>query len=432
MYTACLHNATAYSSTCRSTPACARAPGDWRRSRRVAVRLDAAPPGLTLRLQKDWPDRMSDLRALIWPIYLPSLINQLCEQLTATSVALFALQISGSTALAGAAVGATGLGVVVSNVPASLLYRVLGAQRTLATGQAISGLASVIVAQGCRVRSMALFVAGLALIGVGDATFLIARSSRVREVTTPAVRGRATAMFGGIGRVAQVFGPPAGGFIVGRVGVGMAFMLRGVGLFVGALTVIFSRGFVPTSQALDDTAGGPAAFKRGAAPAPYKQSLPSARRGAARLARRLVVGCLPMFTLSAMRQSRSAIIPLVGAGIGLGPQELGVLVGLASMAETALFIPAGFLYDTIGRKATSIPGMLTMAAGFAVLSRAGSKSALAAASVLIGVGNGLTSGLVQLLAQDLAPPPPDAGNFLSDLVTAWVILEEFNLALALS
>ena len=63
------------------------------------------------------------LRPLVWPIYLPSLINQLSAELTATSVALFALEISGSTALAGAAVGATGLGVVVSNVPASLLYR---------------------------------------------------------------------------------------------------------------------------------------------------------------------------------------------------------------------------------------------------------------------------------------------------------------------
>ena len=118
------------------------------------------------------------LRPLVWPIYLPSLINQLSAELTATSVALFALEISGSTALAGAAVGATGLGVVVSNVPASLLYRcerlalppnplissytterslsrrALGARRTLATGQAISGLASLVAALGCRARSM--------------------------------------------------------------------------------------------------------------------------------------------------------------------------------------------------------------------------------------------------------------------------------------
>ena len=56
-----------------------------------------------------------------------------------------------------------------------------------------------------------------------------------------------------------------------------------------------------------------------------------------------------MFTLCAMRQARSAVIPLVGAQLGLRPQELGVLVGIASMAETVLFLPAGFLYDTIGK-----------------------------------------------------------------------------------
>jgi MFS family permease len=152
-----------------------------------------------------------------------------------------------------------------------------------------------------------------------------------------------------------------------------------------------------------------------------------------------------------MHQARGAIIPLVGAEIGLDPQQvrrtptpafyscifpyshrnvwanfhlfgqpntspptlqLGALVGLAATAEMCLFLPAGWGYDALGRKATSIPGMAFMAAGFLVLGSAASTRALAAASVLIGVGNGLTSGLVQLLAQDLAPPPPDAAPFI--------------------
>ena len=67
------------------------------------------------------------------------------------------------------------------------------------------------------------------------------------------------------------------------------------------------------------------------------------------------------------------------------------------MAETCLFLPAGWGYDRLGRKATSIPGQGAMALGFLVLARAQTTRALATASVLIGVGNGLTSGLVQLL-----------------------------------
>eukprot|EP01046_Picozoa_sp_COSAG06_P030502 COSAG06_NODE_2900_length_6114_cov_1.782024_5_plen_217_part_00 len=180
------------------------------------------------------------------------------------------------------------------------------------------------------------------LIQVGDATFLIARSSRVREVTTPSIRGRATAMFGGIGRVAQVFGPPIGGLIVARAGVGAAFVLRGVGLMLGALTVLLSKGFVGGAPPPDSP---PTGFE----PAPdAKQPPATGGSGVVQMVRGCVMGCVPMFTLCAMRQARSAVIPLVGAEIGLGPQQLGVLVGFASMAETALFLPAGFLYDTIG------------------------------------------------------------------------------------
>ena len=169
------------------------------------------------------------LAPLVKPIYVPTLINQVSEQLTATSIALFALEITGSRAFAGIAVGAAGIGETVANVPASLVYRALGAQHTLAAGQLLSGVASLLVALACRARARGLFTAALALIGVGDAIFRVGRSAHVREVTAPAIRGRATAMMGGIGRVAQVLGPPIGGVVVARAGIASAFALRAAG-----------------------------------------------------------------------------------------------------------------------------------------------------------------------------------------------------------
>ena len=41
------------------------------------------------------------LRPLVGPIYVPTLVSQLSEQLTATSVAVFALEISGGPPLPG-------------------------------------------------------------------------------------------------------------------------------------------------------------------------------------------------------------------------------------------------------------------------------------------------------------------------------------------
>ena len=132
---------------------------------------------------------------------------------------------------------------------------------------------------------------------------------------------------------------------MGRAGVGIAFVLRGLGLFVGALSVLGSRGFAPVQT---QVATAVSTTAEGGEPTKDSSSSSSTRSDVTWMVRRLVVGCLPMFTLSAMRQSRSAVIPLVGAEIGIGPQQLGVLVGMASMAETVLFLPAGFLYDTIG------------------------------------------------------------------------------------
>lgn len=60
----------------------------------------------------------------------------------------------------------------------------------------------------------------------------------------------------------------------------------------------------------------------------------------------------------------------------------------------------------------AIPGMTAMALGFAVLGRADTRHALTLAAIAIGVGNGMTAGLVQVLAQDLAPPPPDTAPFI--------------------
>ena len=275
----------------------------------------------------------SSLRPLVIPIYTPALLAQLSDTLTSASIALFALDVSGSRAVAGLAVGAAGIGQTVANLPASLIYNRLGARLTLATGQLLNGAASLLAALACRTRSLRLFTAALTLIGVGEAIFTIGRSSRVREITAPAIRGRANSLFGGITRISQVVGPPIGGAVVARAGVSAAFTLRAVGLFAATAVVLCSGGF----------AQGPEPPSTAASPAAKENQGGAASSGAGSSSfARCVVGCVPMFTLSCMRKARDAVIPLIGQQVGLGPQQLGVLVGFSSMAETLLFLPAGW------------------------------------------------------------------------------------------
>ena len=278
----------------------------------------------------------SSLRPLVIPIYTPALLAQLSDTLTSASIALFALEVSGSRAVAGLAVGAAGIGQTMANLPASLIYNRLGARLTLATGQLLNGAASLLAALACRTRSLRLFTAALTLIGVGEAIFTIGRSSRVREITAPAIRGRANSLFGGITRISQVVGPPIGGAVVARAGVSAAFTLRAVGLFAATAVVLCSGGFAQGPEP-PSTAASPAS------PAAKEKQGGAASSGAGSSSfARCVVGCVPMFTLSCMRKARDAVIPLIGQQVGLGPQQLGVLVGFSSMAETLLFLPAGW------------------------------------------------------------------------------------------
>ena len=275
----------------------------------------------------------SSLRPLVIPIYTPALLAQLSDTLTSASIALFALEVSGSRAVAGLAVGAAGIGQTMANLPASLIYNRLGARLTLATGQVLNGAASLLAALACRTRSLRLFTAALTLIGVGEAIFTIGRSSRVREITAPAIRGRANSLFGGITRISQVVGPPIGGAVVARAGVSAAFTLRAVGLFAATAVVLCSGGFAQGPEPPSTPASPAAKEKQG--------RVASSGAGSSSFAR-CVVGCVPMFTLSCMRKARDAVIPLIGQQVGLGPQQLGVLVGFSSMAETLLFLPAGW------------------------------------------------------------------------------------------
>jgi MFS family permease len=76
-----------------------------------------------------------------------------------------------------------------------------------------------------------------------------------------------------------------------------------------------------------------------------------------------------------------------------------------------LFVPAGVLMDKFGRKAAAVPSFTIMAVGMACIPLTYDFWTLMAASVVIGLGNGLGSGTMMTLGADLAPPGA-TGEFL--------------------
>ena len=134
----------------------------------------------------------------------------------------------------------------------------------------------------------------------------------------------------------------------------------------------------------------------------------------------------------AVREGRYVVVPLIGDELGLSVAEVGALVAIGTLADLVLFPVAGFVMDRFGRLAAMMPSFSLIAIGLIVLGWAESTTAAIVAGVIMGVGNGLSSGSMLTLGSDLAPrdePAPflaaiaviqDVGKIIGPLVVGFV------------
>jgi MFS family permease len=71
--------------------------------------------------------------------------------------------------------------------------------------------------------------------------------------------------------------------------------------------------------------------------------------------------------------------------------------------EIVLFYPAGWIMDHHGRFWVAVSCVAVMAVGFALLPLASTAMPLLAVAAVMGVGNGLGSGIVMTIGADVAP-----------------------------
>ena len=107
--------------------------------------------------------------------------------------------------------------------------------------------------------------------------------------------------------------------------------------------------------------------------------------------------------VGALRASRQTILPLWGASLGLEPATIGLVYGISGGIDMLLFYPAGKLMDRYGRRAAAVPAMSLLGLAHLLLPFASGIVGLAAAGLLMGLGNGLSAGLVMTLGADASP-----------------------------
>jgi MFS family permease len=238
--------------------------------------------------------------------------------------------------------------------------------------------------------------------------FGLARQSYLTEAVPIQFRARALSTLGGVMRIGLFIGPFLAAAAIHPLGLAGAYWV-GIGSLLAAAVLAAQMPDLVHHAA------------RHADPRTTDTSAPtilSIARDHRRLFMTVGVGVL---LVSAVRASRQVVIPLWADHIGLAASTASIIYGLAGGIDMLVFYPAGKVMDRKGRNWVAVPSMAIM--GFALLLTPLTHAAvtLLLASLLVGFGNGIGSGMVMTLGADYSPPSGRA-HFLG----VWRLLSDIG------
>ncbi len=323
---------------------------------------------------------------LVMAVYAPTLLFSITTGIMNLILPLYAADFGVPYGVVGVIVAADLFGTLIGDVPAGMLMRRLGKKRLMVLGLALNGMMTLGLYWA---ESVALVGVLRVVSGVGWALFAVSRHAYLADMVSPAQRGRAIAIFGGTFRIGWFIGPSIGGFLAAHFGLRSTFLAYVVLVALTVLTVLrFAREGNPTPQ------------EQGAGSGPGVSLLDLLRTYHHLLARAGIGQILAQMT----RASWRTIIPLYGADvIGLDVAQIGLIMSALSAVDMSLFMPAGMIMDRWGRRFATVPSFGLQGIGLALIPLTGSFAGLLGAGLVIGVGNGLSSGTMMTLGADLAP-----------------------------
>lgn len=316
------------------------------------------------------------------------------QQATLIMLPLYALELGGGAAGAAAVLGLRGLGTMLSDLPAGVAATRLGDKLTMLGGTALAALACI----GFTVTAH-LWVLGLCALvfGAGLGTLMLGRLHYVTRHCPAEYRGRAVTMLAGIQRVGLFVGPAAGGLLAEAFGFAAAFAAAAaLGVAGLVLMALFVRRTPPGTLGV---AGGAQPPLAAIARIVREHRGVFARAGLSSVAMQFV------------RSARQLLVPLWGEAIGLDTASIGLVFGLSSALDAAMFLPAGWLMDFRGRKWSAVPSLAVLGAGLALLPLADGFWSYLAAALVSGLGSGFGTGVVMAFGADFSPRA-NRGEFL--------------------
>ncbi|PPF82746.1 MFS transporter [Subtercola sp. Z020] len=335
---------------------------------------------------------------------LPALLFAIGEGAIIPIIPAVAGSLGATLAVAGVISGMTMIGELVGDIPSGWLVSRLGERRSMIYAAGLSMLSIIL----CLLAPNALvFGIGIFLLGLSAAVFALARHAFMTSFVPVAYRARALSTLGGTFRAGWFIGPFLGAGVIALTGTAQSvFWVMGV--CAVAIVVLLLIVDDPTEKLAKPDAGE--RLLAGESNGLFA-TIWTHRRVLTRIG-------LGVAIVSALRASRTVVLPLWAVSLGIGESNTALIVGVGAALDFALFYTSGQIMDRFGRLWSALPSMIGMGVCLVVLSvthdLAHAAGWFIVLTILLGVSNGISSGIVMTLGADLAPkssPAPFLGAF---------------------
>lgn len=327
--------------------------------------------------------RMFPLRTVVFGAMVPALLFGIAIGIALPIIPTSATRLGADLATAGFVAALLPIGKIVADVPAGALASRIGDDNAMVA----SALLGVVAFAGAALAPTLLVLQiSILMMGMATAVFHLARHAYLTEVTPATHRARVLSTLGGMHRLGYFIGPFIGAAVIVGSSIVPAYWLATGCAVLSLLVLLLAR------------------TRRVQVDAPPRRPEPVTVRRMFREHRRLFL-TLGVATLmvGAVRGARQTVLPLWGEYLGLGPEVISLIFGVSGALDILLFYPAGKIMDRFGRLWVAIPSMLAMGVAMALVPFTDGVTSMSVVAGLLGLGNGLGSGIIMTVGADVAP-----------------------------
>jgi MFS family permease len=349
---------------------------------------DKQPSGLN-----ETSPQLTRWRDIVITAYGPTLLVSIGQGAILPLVALSARAHGASVATAAFVVALIGIGQLVGDLPAGALAARIGEKRALIGACVLDAFALL---GAFLARSLVLLAVAMVITGLAAAVFGLARHAYLTEAIPIRMRARALSTLGGTFRIGLFVGPFVAAAILTRWSIGAAYAFAAAMNIAAAILTAF----------LPEVTGH---RRRTARSGRRQRAVIEVLAEHRRILLTLGIGVL---VIQAARATRQTIVPLWAESIGVSAAATSVIFGISAGVDMLLFYPGGAIMDRFGRVYVAAPSMIVLGLGFLLLPLTSGPTTVGLVAALMGLGNGISSGVVLTLGAD-ASPPQDRAQFLS-------------------